>query len=75
MPNHFVHIYQIYDFETHFVDNIFKGAWIHFLHTVKWFQLLLSNSNNSIPHQSFDYTQLNDQTVLFQTIQLSISQS
>ena len=30
--------------------------------------------NNSIKHQSFVCTQLNDQTVLFLTIQFSISQ-
>ena len=30
-------------------------------------------SNNSIKHQSFVYTRLNDRTVLFQTIQLSKS--
>ncbi len=29
--------------------------------------------NNPIKHQSFVYSQLNDQTVLFQTIQFSIS--
>ena len=29
--------------------------------------------NNSIKHQSFVYTQLNYQTVLFQTIQFSIN--
>ena len=40
---------------------------------VKWFQVLLCITNNSIKHQSFIYTQLNDQTVLFQTIQFSIS--
>ena len=34
-----------------------------FWHTVKWFCLFLSNMN----------TQFNDQTVLFQTIQFSIS--
>ena len=44
----------------------------HFLHTVKYFQTLLFNTNSSIKHQSFVYTQLNDQTVLFQTIQFSI---
>ena len=38
------------------------------LHTVKWFQV-----NNSIKYQSFVYTQLNDQTVLFLTIQFGIS--
>ena len=41
--------------------------------TVKWFQVLQCITNNSIKHQSFIYTQLNDQTVLFQTIQFSIS--
>ena len=43
------------------------------LHTVKWFQVLLCITNNSFKHQSFVYTQLNDQTVLFLTIQFSIS--
>ena len=42
-----------------------------FLHTVKWFQVLLCISNNLI--KSFVYTQLNDTTVLFQTIQFSKS--
>ena len=37
------------------------------------FQVLLCITNNSIKHQSFAYIQLNDQTVLFQTIQFSIS--
>ena len=43
------------------------------LHTVKWFQVLLYIANNSIKHQSFVYTQLNDETVLFLTIQFSTS--
>ena len=43
------------------------------MHTVKFFQILLSNTNNSIKHQPFVYIQLNDQIVLFQTIQFSIS--
>ena len=43
------------------------------MHTVKWFQVLLCITNNSIKYQSFVYTQLNDQTVLFQPIQFSIS--
>ena len=38
-----------------------------FLHTVKCFQVLLFNANNSIKHQ------LNDKTVLFTAIQFSIS--
>ena len=40
---------------------------------MKWFQILLCITNNTIKHQSFVYTQLNDQTVLFLTIQVSIS--
>ena len=43
------------------------------LHTVKQFQVLLTITNNFIKHQSFVYTHLNDQTVLFLTIQFSIS--
>ena len=34
---------------------------------------MLFSTNNLIKHQSFLYTQLNDQTVLIQTIQFSIS--
>ena len=40
---------------------------------VKWFQILLCITNNSIKHESFIYTQLKDQTVLFQTTQFSRS--
>ena len=43
------------------------------LHTVYCFQELLCIINNSIKHQSFVYTQLNDQTVLLLTIQFSMS--
>ena len=43
------------------------------LHTAKWFQVFLCIPNNSIKHQTFVYTQLNDQTVLFLMIQFSIS--
>ena len=35
------------------------------LHTVKWFQVLLYMTNNSIKYQSFVYTQLNDKTVTY----------
>ena len=34
------------------------------LHTVKYAEVLLFNTNNSIKHQSFVSTQLYDQTVL-----------
>ena len=40
---------------------------------VKWFKVLQCITNNSIKHQLFVYTQLNDQIVIFQTIQFSIS--
>ena len=63
----------ILNLKTHFIDYIFKRSWAHFLHTVKWFQVLLCITNNSIKYQSSVYTQLNDQTVLFLTIQFSIS--
>ena len=46
-----------------YMINNFKQVQVHFSHTVKWFHLFLYNMN----------TQLNDQTVLFQTIQFSIS--
>ena len=37
------------------------------------FQVLLCITKNSMKHQLYIYTQLNDQTVLFQTIQFSTS--
>ena len=37
-------------------------------------QSILCITDNSIKHQSFVYTQLNDQAVLFLIIQFSISQ-
>ena len=43
------------------------------LRTVKHFQVLESNTDNLIKYQSFAYTVLDDQTVLFQAIQFSIS--
>ena len=44
------------------------------LHTVKWFQVLLRITNNSIKYQSLIYSRLNNQTVIFQRIQFSICQ-
>ena len=41
----------------------------------KGFQVFLCITNSSIEHQSFIYTQLNDQTVLFQATQFCISYS
>ena len=38
------------------------------LHIFNCFKALLLNANNSIKHQSFVYTELNDETVLFKTI-------
>ena len=43
------------------------------LYTVKWFQVLLCITNNSIKYKSFVDIQLNDQTDQFLTIQFSIS--
>ena len=45
------------------------------LHTVKWFQVFLSNTNDSTDNQSLVYTQLNDAKYCYvsQTIQLNIS--
>ena len=40
---------------------------------MKWFQVLLCITKNSIKHQSFVYPQLNDRTLLFLTIQFSRS--
>ena len=40
---------------------------------VKWLKVVLFITNNSIKRQSFVYTQLNDETVLFQTIQFCVS--
>ena len=39
--------------------NIFNKSEFICLHTVKWFQVLLANTNNSIQHFSFVCTQLN----------------
>ena len=40
---------------------------------IKWFHLLLCITNNSIKHQSFIYLKIDVKTVIFQTIQFSIS--
>ncbi len=44
-----------------------------FLHTIKWFHVLQCITNNSTKHQSFVYTQLIIQTVLFLTIHFCIN--
>ena len=43
------------------------------MHQIKWFQVFLCITNNSIRHQFFVYTELIGQTILFQTIQFSIN--
>ena len=43
------------------------------LYMVKWLRVLLYITNNSMKHQLFVYIQLNDQTVLFLTIQFNLS--
>ena len=52
----------------------FKQFSLAKVNIVKWYQVLLCITNNSMKDQSFVYTQLDDQTVLFQTIQFSLSQ-
>ena len=44
---------------TNFIDNVLKALPNAF---VKWFQVFLWINNDSIKHQSFLYTQVNDQT-------------
>ena len=56
-----------------YILNIYETSLSSFVYTVKWFLVLLCITNNSIKHQSFVYTQLNDQAVLFLTILFSIS--
>ena len=51
----------------------FKQLNLALVNKIKWFQVLLYITNNSIKYQSFVSTQLNDQTVQFLTIQFSIS--
>ena len=41
----YTYILNIYDLFTHFVDNILKPVW-----AVIWFQVFLSNLNDSIQH-------------------------
>ena len=48
----------------------FNLAWVN---KVKWFKVLLCITNDLFKLQSFIYSQLNDQTVLFLTIHFSIS--
>ena len=45
----------------------------HYSFICTWFQVLLCITNNSIKHQTFVYTQLKHQIVLFQTIEFSKS--
>ena len=51
----------------------YSTAPVDWVNAVKCFQVLLFKTNNAIKHQTFVYTQLNDKTVLFQTIQFSMS--
>ena len=49
---------------------------IHITHSfakIKWLQVLLSITNNSIKHQSFVYSELKDQTILQKEIQICIN--
>ena len=74
-----VRFYGISTIVGYLMPNSFhKYKWFYFkqfssVNKVKWFQVLLCITNNSIKHQSFVYTQLNVKTVLFTTIQFCIS--
>ena len=69
----YIYIYMIC--KQLFLRMFLKWASGHSFHTVKWFQVLLCITNNSIKHQSFVYSLLNYRTVLFLTIQFYISHS
>ena len=45
--------------KEYFVVNILNKPELICLHTVKWFQSLISNGNNSIYYESFVCTQVN----------------
>ena len=68
MPSLYIYIKYIWFVNILLIRFLKEPRLIH-LHAVKWFQVLLWITNNSIKPQSFVYTQLNDQTILFQTIQ------
>ena len=56
----YTYILNIYDLWTHFVHNLFKWAWANsLLHTIKWFQILQSNTNYTIQYYSLICTRLN----------------
>ena len=58
----------------HIFDNILNESKRILMDKVKRFQVLVFITNNSIKHQTFVYSLLNNQTDLFQTIQFSIRQ-
>ena len=62
---------NIHDMLMYFADNILNEHELILFQTVKWFRALLCITNNSIKHQSFVYTQLNDQRCLFITIRFN----
>ena len=70
-----IHVYGYGTIVGHLMPNWF--IYIHYIYMIfKYKSTKLDTSkftNNSFKHQKFVYTLLNDQTVLFQTIQFSIS--
>ena len=80
MPNPFLYISTVlfqtirfsinaqFKYQKHFFFSLFS-----LINKVKCLQVLLGITNNSIKHQLFIYTQLNVKSVLFQSIQFSIS--
>ena len=59
--------------KTHTTNQPTLLTLLNHLITVKLFQVFLCITKNSIKHQSFVYSQLNDEAVIFLTVQFSIS--
>ena len=60
MPNPlYTDMYQIYDLQIHFFDNIFKQAWADFFAHSQVVSSISFNTKNSIYYRSFVYTELN----------------
>ena len=54
IPNHlYTYILKIYDLFTHFIEKFLNELLLILLLSVKYFQVLLCNTNNSIKLQSF----------------------
>ena len=71
--NFMILVYQIHMICKHILMVTLNEPKLILFYAFKCFQSLWCITNNSIKHQSFVYSQLNKQTVLFQTIQFCIT--